>query len=81
VDVGAGQPDRAAFAGGDGLEPAEEDILVDLQDVGVQGGTGVVAQRRVGTVQVGEVGAEQPDRAKLARANGLEFLGVQRFPG
>jgi hypothetical protein len=67
AEVGAEQPDRANFAGADGLEPvAEENNLVDLEAVGVQGGAGVVAYGRVGAVQSAEVAAGQPDCTGLA---------------
>ena len=66
--MGGGQQDRA-----DRLEPAAQMYaLVDVQAVGEQGGTGVIAQLCAVALQPEEVGAGQADRAEFTRANRLE---------
>ena len=58
------QIDRHTFTAAGGGEPAGEvHALADLQAVGGQGGAGVVAQLRPGTVEAAaDVGAGQADR-------------------
>jgi hypothetical protein len=72
--VVSGQDDRTvavavAAATGSGEPVAQNHGLIDLEAVGVQGGTGIVAQGRPGAVEVAaDAGAGQADRAIFASA-------------
>ena len=72
ADVGAGEADGSKGAVAGGGEPGgEQQILVDLQSVGEEGGAGFVAQGRLGAFQVAaDVGAGQADGPTVSAAGG-----------
>jgi hypothetical protein len=67
TDLHVQQVEGLVLVRADGLEPvAEEDAQVGLQAIGVQGGTSVIAHRRIVAPQLAEVGTSQLDCARPA---------------
>ena len=71
--MGADQANRTDLTRAGGREPVtQEHAQPDLQAVGPQGGTGVIAQGTIAVKVDADMGAHQADRAVLAGAGGGE---------